>query len=514
MTEPKTGRRNMRMEKPGSRAHTWWYSRPTIRTLKREAEEQHRCWAEDWDTLANAETRLPSAEGVSLGGIVLVEAFTPSTVSALYKVLESLGGDRAQRRQQWIEELTRSRRGAYGGWQNLGFICHPGDRLLAGDGYHDATLPKCVSAVWLRLDYVAPSVAMVVGTFTLKDEVGDLSGVLRESYSTHVRDLHVRVYGKAARLRERIPWARPAHHGLDYGVVDARSQKQEACADIIQRCEQECADWFSTRFPGRFAANELADRPVVRILFTRESVPFQRESPAWLQPAGLSYNSEVWRADPSGWALCLSSWPYRYESENTITVAARRGDVVAERSAPASNDSTSYHMQQFGDQQAALVARYAAIVLLSTYSNGIGDLRDRAGFRRILHRTVHDARKLDRHLIGDGLDAATVTTDLRAMTNDLHRFRWGLAEYSEDLAYYSESFRAKNPPRELVAVFFETLKDRATRLADDTAATTASIRASADLRQSMANTRLQRATLLLSLIAAAVAIISLVAQSK
>jgi hypothetical protein len=169
-------------------------------------------------------------------------------------------------------------------------------------------------------------------------------------------------------------------------------------------------------------------------------------------------------------------------------------------------------MHQFGDQQAALAARYAAIVLLSTYSNGIGDLRDRAGLRRILHRTVHDARKLDRHLIGDGLDAATVTTDLRALTNDPHKFRWGLAKYREDLAYYSEEFRAKNQPRELATVFFETLKDRASRLADDTAATTASIRASADLRQSMANTRLQRAILLLSLIAAAVAVISLVAQ--
>jgi hypothetical protein len=66
----------------------------------------------------------------------------------------------------------------------------------------------------------------------------------------------------------------------------------------------------------------------------------------------------------------------------------------------------------------------------------------------------------------------------------------------------------------LVEFFFEALKNRATRLAEDTAATTASIRASAELRQSVSNTRLQRATLLLSLIAAAVAIISLLAQSK
>src|SRR5882757_4506152 len=506
MTEPVT---NHSSERTGNVAsdRTWWFTRPTIRTLKREAEQHHKIWAADWDVRANAETRLPLMEHVNLGGLVFVEAFTPSTVTALYKILENLGGDHAQRRHQWIEELTRSRRGAHGGWQNLGVICQPGDHVVVDGGYHDAMLPKCVSAVWLRLDYLAPSVAMVVGTFTLKDEAGDLSAVLRESYHTRLRDLHVRVYGSAARLRERIPWARPARYGLGYSVVDVCGQKEEACAEIIRRCEEECAAWFSDRFPGRFAANRLADRPVIRILFTQDSIPFQRDAPAWLEPPGLSYNSEVWRAtDTAGWALCLSSWPFRYESENTITLAARRGDVIA--------DSSSYLMQQFGDQQAALAARYAAIVLLSTYSNGVGHLRDQAGLRRRINRTVRDTRKLDRHLIGDGLDAATVTTDLRAVTNDLTRFRWGLAEYSEDLSSYSDSFREKHEPRQLVEFFFEALKNRATRLAEDTAATTASIRASAELRQSVSNTRLQRVTLLLSLIAAAVAIISLLAQSK
>ena len=510
MTEPETNRGR---ERTGNNAaadrsdRIWWFSRPTIRTLKREAEEHHKMWAADWDVRANAETRLPSAEQVNVGGLVFVEAFTPSTVSSLYKVLENLGGEHAQRRHQWIEELTRSRRGAHGGWQNLGLICQPGEHVVVDGGYYDATLPKCVAAVWLRLDYLAPSVAMVVGTFTLKDVAGDLSGVLRESYRTRLRDLHVRVYGGAARLRERMPWARPAHYSLGYSVVDVCGQKQEACAELIRRCEEECAAWFSDRFPGRFAANRLADRPVIRILFTEDSVPFQQDSPAWLEPPGLSYHSEVWRAaDPPGWALCLSSWPYRYESENTVTLAARRSAMIA--------DSSSHLMQQFGDQQAALAARYAAVVLLSTYSNGIGHLRDKAGQRRRINRTVRDTRKLDRHLIGDGLDAATVTTDLRNLTTDLHRFRWGLAEYSEDLSSYSDSFREKHPPRQLVEFFFETLKNRAGHLAEDTAATTASIRASAELRQSLSNTRLQRVTLLLSLIAAAVAIISLLAQSK
>lgn len=75
-----------------------WHQRPTIRTLKRRALEE-REFAENWDCRDNDETRLPANEAVHLGGLVLTEAFTPSSVSALYKALEELPIDRPDLKQ-------------------------------------------------------------------------------------------------------------------------------------------------------------------------------------------------------------------------------------------------------------------------------------------------------------------------------------------------------------------------------------------------------------------------------
>jgi hypothetical protein len=125
---------------------------------------------------------------------------------------------------------------------------------------------------------------------------------------------------------------------------------------------------------------------------------------------------------------------------------------------------------------------------------------------------VQEALKLDQYLIGDGLDSATITADIRLLTDDLEGFRWNVPEYIEDLEGHSaKSRKKKKEPREFVPALCSWLRDQAIRLSEDTANTTGNIRASAELRQAIANTRLQRTTLLLSLAATLVAIISLLA---
>jgi len=155
----------------------------------------------------------------------------------------------------------------------------------------------------------------------------------------------------------------------------------------------------------------------------------------------------------------------------------------------------------------------ALIALLSTYSNRIGDLRDRAGAKRRVSRPVQEAVRLDQHLIGDGLDAATITSDILELTGRSRITYWNISEYVEDFTRYPETFH-KNPPRKLTELFRNTLQEQAERLSRDTDATTASIRASAELRQSISNTRLQRMTMFLSLIAVVVAVVSLVVAVK
>ncbi len=65
-------------------------------------------------------------------------------------------------------------------------------------------------------------------------------------------------------------------------------------------------------------------------------------------------------------------------------------------------------------------------------------------------------------------------------------------------------------PEQFVPALCQRIRDQALRLASDTEKTIGNVRASAELRQAVANTRLQRMILLLSLAAIIIAVVSLV----
>lgn len=462
----------------------------------------------------NTTTRLPATEAIHLGGLVLTEAFTPSTVSALYKALKDLPTDRDGDKQEWLAELARSRRGAYGGWRNLSVIRRPGDFLFR-DGYTDPALPEGVEAVWLHLNYTIPSLTMLVATFTLTEEAGDLSALLREDYQTKL--LNINVGGRCARLRAKLPGARPAPYRLSYSISRAEDQKGWACDALIRQHEEACRRWFTARFPGRFSLADPKSRPMMRLMFTQEQVPFKERKAIWLRPVGLHHDFDVWRSTESpGWALSLSPWPYRH-GQQCITVAARRRDVAQESIAGESEESNWHLTQGFDTDQAPLAVQYAMTSLLSIYGDRLGDLRDRMGVKSRPRRPVRQARELDQYLIGDGLDAATITADIRLLTENVTWFRRHVLEYTEDLDGYPPDRQKERQPRELVSFFCDWLSNQATRLSEDSTTTTGNIRASAELRQAIANTKLQRMLFVLAIVAttAAVvaAIISLIAQS-
>jgi hypothetical protein len=526
---------------PASRKRTWWFQRPTIRTLKAQAEAEVVEFREDSDRLENEENRLPPAESVHLGGVVLVEAFTPSTVSGLNRAVKNLPV-KQKSRDELLAAIARSRHGGSGGLQNFS-VLRPGVGLRDSDSYHDPGLPDGVDAVWLQFNYTVPSLTMVVATFTLSEEAGDLSNLMRQDFRSKPQDLRVRVFGKAGRLREKIPWARPARHFPTYTLDWTTDEKRRACADVIRRHQVACERWFYERFPGRFSLADNDHRPVMRILFTTEQVPFTKGT-KWLQPVGLERSIDLWRSTETGftgWFLSLSHWPYR-EGRHTITLAARRKDAGKEPLGEQDRQANWFLTYKFGVFQAPLAARYALVALLAIYDDELGNLRDRAGIRRRPQRTVREAKALDQYLIGDGLDAATITSDIRTLTEDFARFRRDVPEYREVLENSRSSNaiadattknlvarakrlydRIKNikvhqgndqneevEVRDFAIALCEGLNEQAVHFADDTAATTGNIRASAELRQAMANTRLQRTVLVLSIIAILVSIVATV----
>jgi hypothetical protein len=381
-----------------------------------------------------------------------------------------------------------------------------------GDGHHDRDLPHGVDAVWLHLSYVTPALAMVVATFTLAEAAGDLSPVLRRDFRTQHFDTRVRVYGRFGDVRERVPWSRPARHGIGYSISHPVDQKRQACQALIRTHEQACSRWFYATFSGRFAAARAEDRPAIRLLFTKEHVPYA-ERHAWLGPVGLDFAVPLWRStEPRGWWLSEDRWPYR-DGRFAMTLAARRADVADQPSEGESTESNWYLTQQFASDQAPLAARHAMLALLALYASRLGDLRDTAGAKRFPRRPVRDARDLDEYLIRDGLDAATATSDLESFTEDLTRFRWGVPEFTEERGALPERVRPRDP-MEYVPALRAEIRDRAARLASDTITATGNVRASAELRQAIANTTLQRITLVLALVAAITAVISLLIAQR
>lgn len=251
-------------------------------------------------------------------------------------------------------------------------------------------------------------------------------------------------------------------------------------------------------------------RPVMRLLFTTEQVPFTDQQP-WLEPVTLERSFDLWRSSEQGspgWALSLDRWP-RQDERNVVTLAARRKDATREPGGNESDESNWHLTQTFGSLQATLATRFAIGALLAIYSDSLSDLRDRAGIKRRLRRPIREARELDRYLIRDGLDAATITADVRALTEDARRFNRDVPEYEEDLGCYPPDRRKNQDVRDLLPVLRKSLRAQTARLVEDTAATIGNIRASAELRQAMANTRLQRTILVLSIVATVVALISL-----
>ena len=346
-----------------------WLQRESNWTLRQNATKPNNGWA-DGDRRDNEQSRLPANEEIHLGGLVLVEAFTPATVSALYRSLANFPNARGENKK-WISDLV-SGRSATGraGWGSLGAVRRPGD---FGIDNFDPELPEGVDAIWPYVFYPTPSLTLVVATFTLTEVAGDLSHLLRDDYHTSVVDMRLHVLGRFGRIRALIPWAHPARRSFWYTVLRADDQKRRACESLMEAQETSCWKWMADNFPGRFSAEAMAERPTTRLIFTKEQVPFKRE-PRWLSSLGLGgFPLDVWRSTTAtGWAIRLG------QDRSSATAAARRVDAAESPGRGLSSDTNWDLTQSFALGQSPLIARWAIMRLLSLYADRLAALRDQA----------------------------------------------------------------------------------------------------------------------------------------
>jgi hypothetical protein len=428
---------------------------------------------------------MPHSERVRLGGIALAEAFPPSYSSALRKALEDYPAP-LDKKQEWVARLSKGRTAPVetkGGWHILGFLSRSRE-ADSGDECVDRTLPDGVDAVQTTMFFATPSLTLIVANFVLANQAGDLSEILRSDSHSFAGARAVGP-GQFGPVRQRIPWLRRVQRSGSRSAWHLpEDPKRLACESLIRTYETPCSTWLASRFPGRFSAENVEDRPTVRVLLTKESVPFQNTA-GWLAPVGLSSGGNVWRS-----ALRVTNLPDTGEF-----------DWFFKRGGPRQFIATAARKQGMGrntlaSSESSLVAIWAMTCLLSLYADGLARLRD-AGRRHRVSRTVRQGRELDEYLIGDGLDASTVMSDLGRFPESLIT-PWGLPTY------------IGRSGGDLVTSLREEWGAQANRLRRDTAVTTGNIRASAELRQAIANTRLQRVMICLTILAVIIAVISII----
>jgi hypothetical protein len=336
---------------------------------------------------------------------------------------------------------------------------------------------------------------------------GDVSPLLRADYKTIYAKTEVRIEGKMGKLRARVPFSRPKRYSLWRNQSSPDGQKTEAYQKLVRRREQECHNWFAKNFAGRFAAAGLDSRPTSRVLFTALAKPFGRETIAF-EATDLAYAFAPWSSqDPANWYLSPSP---RSAPKRTTVFAARRNDVANSEHLPDGEDAASlwYLMQRFGDEQLDLTIRIDLHNLLSLYSEQVSRIRDQAGMKRRLRRPVKKANELDRFIVGDGLDIATVGRDLEEFSTSPHFWR-DVPEYQEDYSAFPENFKSRYPARSLKEAYSGQIGDLAKRVVQDAEITLGNVRASAELQQSVSNTKLQWTMSVLTVVAIVVAVIGL-----
>lgn len=454
----------------------------------------------DW----NDSARLSPSESVHLGGLVLAEVYTPSTANDLISAIDRIPSLLPLSRSN-LKKMIADRRnvGRYGGTKRLGIVRRPG-QLILGDGFKDPTLPETLEGVFLDLHFPAPSLTMLVASFILTDQAGDLSPILRHDYYSEPYDIAIIIPGRLGRLRERLNWSRPARASYSHGVRTADLMKRFKCDEHIEKHESECARWLNSRFAGRFSSADLHDRPIVRVLLTRESRPFARDDRS-LEAAGLDFAPDLWRED-NGWAFVVDDWATRRRS--VAIAAARRRDVVKENDGHDDNSDTSWILvQRFHSYHGYLVAKWAMTRLLAVYARTLSGLRDRAAHPK---GKLKAARDLDRYLMGDGFDVVTLAGDISRIVKNPERFRVDVPLYKLDDSRYSEAADEARPQRLLADAIRSILEEQSAQVAQDGAAATQNIGASAQLRQSIESTVLQRLVLALTILAIVIAVVGLI----
>lgn len=456
----------------------------------------------DRDAKENDETRLQPDESLEVPAVWVAELYTPSTVAGLLEGLHRLGWEYGRSRNDNLATwMTDVRHGRTAGWTSLGLVSPPTDRHFMSERH--AELPADARAALPVLMSLTPSITALVICFILRDTAAQcLLDPLRADFSTFTTPDPR--FTRLGALRY-VLFGGTLNSGRT--IHTPTFQRRDAASDVLDQLDARCRGWVAENFPGAFASGTRGGLfPTAMLFLTEKNLPL-RDSPrlSALDGPGLDRPFDAWECDEWPGARLLLPRTFRGE-ELRLRFACRRSDAFEVEPGyhePLSNWTIA---QRAHDLIPAFLTRWGLSCLLEGYGQRLSALRDETA-RGVHHRPVRDLKTVRTFVQRDLLDIRSSVSDIKRFAKSRDNYAYNTVE-----PRYVRSVRGEHP--RLVEEMRTGQARFSAQLEEDVAHLLASMSTSADLTQTISNIRVQRITLLLTVISVALALIAIVVATN
>ena len=467
-------------------------------TLYRKSRAWEKGGARDRASVLVELERFPENEHIEVAALWLVELYTPSAVRGLLMAIEKNGWDRGMVRDRSLTDwMGKVREGRLAGWTSIGPIGRPRAPRIFSEVVSD--LPEGVQFVLPRLMSLTPSVTALVACFVLDAPVSDaVMGPLTE-------DFHDSIHGDPRRKWYRtlryLAFGGTAHNG--YSVIPPHVRRARAVEETLDDIETQCAAWIRANLPGTFARGlRQGSFPSFALLVTEQMQPLTEPVRHLLALEGTRLNRDLdaW-ADP-GLPQFRFVFPRAWERRPLrVHIGCKRSEAVPEgpgRTDRASHFAIAHHLDE---SLHGFASRWAQGALLDGYHEVLATQRDRAGSPGP-RRPIRELKAVRELVRTDALDMFAAAGDISSLTEDLLAFTYDVLEPQRLRQPGGEPINFLNNLR-------EAQRERSRQLTQSLQLLLTTLSTSADLAQTISNTRTQRLVTVLtavSLVLAGVAV--------
>jgi len=333
----------------------------------------------------------PPDERIAWHGVWIAEAFLPATIVALTTGIERLGWWDALQRQSIGENVAAGRSGRGGGWANLPLLRRRTKRPTYGLLSFDRDLPSGVEYVTGHIQYLTPSLTVLVVGFRFDESVSRaLDAALRRRYKTYHR---------------MTGWTSSSSMTPTFQRRDAVRGMEKAQIEVCRR-------WMAERLPGYFAlGDEESEAPATLLVTAQHVVPFDRSDDPryWAHEAGIDFALEQWETGIDG-----LRYAFRPREDGVAVLAGREPEIFAnpDEWRKYGHDNSVWSLMYLIDSSLApLMAFRTADAVLWDAQRRLGRLRDS------LARLAASSSKEQLSSVQGQL--GTMSSDLTALTSEM-----------------------------------------------------------------------------------------------